>query len=171
MIYPTSFPLPLIEKYDLEVDMGLRRTAMDCGSTRQRRRYRSMPTYFTFGFILSIEELHDWQAWVEANAYDWFVMDITSRASVHLPCVPHQVRFISGLEINAVNEELFSVDVTAELIPEAKALVYVEQTGDWILSGIPASPSTPDWIIGKTPIDHSINWVISGTPKKPASIV
>jgi len=171
MIYPTGFPLPLIEKYGIEVDMGLSRTMMDSGSTRQRRNYRSMPTYFSFDFALPIKELHDWQVWVDANAYDWFVMDITSRASVHLPCVPHQVRFISELEINVINEEIFSVSVKAELIPEAEAFVYVEQTGDWILSGIPAIPSTPDWIIGKTPIDHSINWVISGTPKKPVSIV
>jgi hypothetical protein len=76
---------------------------MDGGGARQRRLYRTMPTVYALEFVMTVEQLGDWQPWVNDNAYDYFTIgNLESYQSGQLGKVssPHVIRFISNLAID-----------------------------------------------------------------------
>ena len=70
--YPGDFPLPDRAPYSIAVDMGVVRSDMAAGNSRQRRMFTNMPQMFGLSFKLHTAELADWQNWVNDNAYRWF---------------------------------------------------------------------------------------------------
>lgn len=124
--YPTEFRCAQITPYSYNVDMGLLRTPMDGGATRQRRLYRTMPHLFALEFVMTVVELGDWQEWVNENAYDWFVMgEIESMYSgqAGVTASPHTIRFTSNLAIDNPVLGWVRVKVSAELAPLASTVV------------------------------------------------
>lgn len=120
MDYPSNFRCAQITPYSVTVDMGLLRTPMDGGATRQRRLYRTMPHAFQLAFIMTVQELGEWQAWVNENAYDWFVMPKLESMYAGLAgaiATPHTIRFTSNLTYDNPAYGWVSVKVSAELAP------------------------------------------------------
>ena len=71
-----SFPAAQVMPYTATADMGVLRTSMEGGNARQRRRYYTMPHTFALEFIMDVPTLGNWQAWINANAYDFFEMPL-----------------------------------------------------------------------------------------------
>jgi hypothetical protein len=166
--YPKSWPAPTIEGYGIEIDAGLIRTPMESGASRQRRRYKTIPTTFTLSFVVERKDLKAWVGWANTSAYSWFNMDLTSHKISGTACaVPHSVRFTSNLEMAPITEKYFRINVTAEMAPDPAASVPVKN--DWIVGGTPGAPSTPDWYIAGTPAAPSVDVVVSGTPAAPTA--
>lgn len=153
-VYPDDFPLPQRDSYGYTVDAGLISTPMESGGPRQRRKYGSMPHYFSLEFIVPRADLDSWQQWVNQNAYDWFEIPLVNMITIGDPLCSNYcfARFISDLSLSVLTRDFFSVTVQAELQPG--------QVND--------NPARTDWIIGRTPDDPSPDWVIGGTPASPS---
>ena len=153
-LYPDNFPLPLRDPYAYMVDMGVVRTAMESGGPRQRRRYGSMPHYFTLEFIVAVSDLLGWQQWVNSNAYDWFELPLVNVITIGQSLCENYclARFISDLNISVLTKDYFRIGVDAELMP----------------GQVNSNPTRTNWIIGRTPADPSPDWVIGGTPASPS---
>jgi hypothetical protein len=137
--YPERFPLADSDAYSIAVNMGLLRSGMELGNTRQRRIFRHMPHVLQLGFHLSTAELYDWQYWVNLNAYDWFLMPLADMFAPPAQWSPDGIqprgqispqacRFISDLTIALAGYDRFAVTVQAEL-------------GPWLLSQLPQPPA------------------------------
>jgi hypothetical protein len=144
--YPQRFPLADSDAYSIAVNMGLLRSGMELGNTRQRRIFRHMPHSLQLSFHLSTAELYDWQYWVNATAYDWFVMplaDMFAPPAHYSPdgvqprgqISPQACRFTSDLAIQLAGYDRYQVTVQAEL-------------GPWLLSQIP--PPSAFFVIDAT---------------------
>jgi hypothetical protein len=173
--YPSSFQCPQIRPYQIAVDMGILRTPMEGGNTRQRRRYTIMPSIFRLEFVMPAIDLGTWQSWVNAFAYDYFLLNLESMWSAFAGAVtaPHIVRFISDLDIENVVYGWVRVRVQAELSPNQYAIGGpLIPTYQWIIGGTPTAPAAPDWIIAGVPQNPSTpDWIFAGTPANPAAII
>lgn len=178
--YPSIFPEPMIDGYTISVDMGVVRTNMETGRSKQRRRYRDMPSIFTLEFAITLAQLGSWQTWVNAYAYQYFTMDMVSYTTsnkVGANCSPHTVRFISDLSLTPINANAFRVSVMAEVAPiESFTTPPVILTDKWIIAGDPANPSALDvtvdqWIVAGIPSATYTDWVVAGSPSGPAALV
>lgn len=152
--YPSSFPTPTIAGYAIGVDMGVLRTTMSKGGSRQRRRYRSMPHIINAQFTMNLDSLGSWQTWVNAFAYDWFTMDLTSYTSAggDTRCSPHECRFTSDLNIEAVAENVFSVSVEIEVAPITRFFnPPAVLTNNWVIADdsdvLSQVGISTDWVI------------------------
>lgn len=169
--YPESYPLPLVQGYAIDVDMGLIRTTFETGRVRQRRNYQTMPHLFGFTFVVGTRDLWDWLRWVNSYAYDWFEMDCTSFLTGYQEssgyCSAHAVRFASNIRMTSVDREYFEVNVTAEMVDPLDS-VQIQASGDWIIGGDPDNPAGDDIIAGdpENPADDETN---PGTPQFPAA--
>src|SRR4030095_12979333 len=77
-----------------------------------------MPHRFVLEFTLPLVLLHDWQAWVNSFAYDYFTMPMTSWfSSPSTRPTMHNVRFTSTLDMNFEGKRIVRVRVEAELSP------------------------------------------------------
>jgi hypothetical protein len=119
--YPTTFPAPRCAPHAWKIDMGVLRTPMEGGNTRQRRLYDVMPHAYTLEFTLRLTELFAWQAWVNANAYDYFDLPLVSWLSSQagVRAMPTEARFTSDLEVEFSPPDNVVVRVGAELSPAA----------------------------------------------------
>lgn len=122
--YPTSFPLPLIDGYNITVDPGLIRTAKGAGYARQRQLYTWQPEAYNFVFAVKASELSNWQDWINEFGFEWFKLDMmtheSSKAQTDKHCSSHTVRFIGNVTIAPLSgEEYVEVAVLGELAPRA----------------------------------------------------
>lgn len=119
--YPSNFPAPRCAPHTWKVDMGVLRTTMDGGNARQRRLYDVMPTTWQLEFAIELTLLFDWQAWVNANAYDYFDLPLVSWLSSQAGAraMPIEARFTSDLDVEFNGPDNVVVRVSAELSPAA----------------------------------------------------
>jgi len=173
--YPNIFPLPTLNNYAINVDMGVTRVQMERGNTKQRRRYTTMPQRFNATFILPFENLQKWQLWVNRYGYEYFSINLTSYITDGANgdrCNVHFARFIGDLAIRPLTRDV--VEVTAILeSPNSEQDVDspIEFTDDWYIAKTPADASTPHWYIGGSPDAPSIDHYIAGSPNNPAAFV
>jgi hypothetical protein len=151
-VYPAKFPLPDRQPYSLAVDAGLLRSQFSTGNSRQRRQYTRLPTIMALQFTLRAEELTEWQSWCNDNAWTWFQIDLQSALSKGEILSPHEVRFITSLDISSAGWNLVTVTVGAEMSPAMLANAF-----------IPADPPTPP--------SSGPYWIVAGTPSNPAVTV
>jgi hypothetical protein len=62
-----------------------------------------MPTVYALEFVMTVEQLGDWQVWVNDNGYDYFTIDNLESYQSGLEgkvSSPHVIRFISNLTID-----------------------------------------------------------------------
>jgi hypothetical protein len=169
--YPAEFACPQILPYKIDVNMGVLRTPMESGHSRQRRMFRTMPHIFSLEFVLTVKELGRWQAWVNLFAYDYFNMNLESMYSglADAETIPHTVRFISNLQIENVTQGYVRVRVQAELSPAfVTAGGPAVPTFNWVVAGDASSPAA-DWIIAGVPANPSLDNIIAGTAPNPAA--
>jgi hypothetical protein len=119
--YPSSFPAPRCAPHSWTVDMGVLRTQMDGGNARQRRLYDVMPSSWQLEFAVELAQLFEWQAWVNANAYDYFDLPLVSWLSSQAGqrAMLTEARFTSDLQIEFAGPDNVVVRVAAELSPAA----------------------------------------------------
>jgi hypothetical protein len=122
IMYPTTFPVPMLKGYGITVNPGLARTVQGAGYSRQRQLFKWMPETYGFDFAVKSEDLSNWTDWVNEFAYQWFELDImtheTFKSSSDKHCSHHVVRFISDLEIQPLTDSRWvQVAVVAELAP------------------------------------------------------
>ena len=115
--YPKSFPDPLVNGYEISVNMGVIRSNMNTGTIQQRRKQKTMPTIFTLEFAVPLEILGSWQTWVNEFAYNYFTINIVSHLTgdTDSSCSPHVIRFITNLSLSPITSNVYSVTVSAEL--------------------------------------------------------
>jgi len=172
--YPAEFRCAQISPYAITVDMGLLRTPMESGLQRQRRLYKTMPHTFRLEFVMTVPELGVWQRWVNINGYDFFIMpklESWLSGAIGEIASPHQVRFISNLEIDNPVYGWVRVRVGAELDPLQPLPGPATPTDLWVIGGTPDEPSNATTIIAGSPVAPSVDWIIAGSPAFPAAIV
>jgi len=173
--YPETFRCAQITPYQIAVDMGLLRTAMDGGAYRQRRVYRTMPHQFRLEFIMTVVELGAWQEWVNVNAYDFFTiqkLESMYAGKIGEISSPHSIRFISNLDIDNPVYGWVRVKVQAELDPlQAANSGPLVPSDHWIIGGTPAAPSNANTIIAGSPGAPSSIRISAGSPAQPAAII
>lgn len=172
--YPRDFVIPDRQPYAYGVDMGVVRSQMAAGNARQRRLYNIMPHAFGLSFHMRIEELFLWQAWVNAHAYSWFTLPVSTMYA-GTPPTPSNIRyevlrFTSDLAVTMEGWNWVSVAVSAELAPDAFANLPPIGVGPWIIGGTPGDPNSAQWVIGGTPAAPSPEFAIGGTPAVPSSL-
>jgi len=174
--YPSTLPDPLIEGYQIDVDMGVVRTAFGSGVARQRRLYRNMPEIYTWAFTVPVKDLYAWQEWVKSNAYSWFKMNIfssdSSRQNPTKVCTPHVVRFISELSITPLNrDQHVQISVTGELAPRSLYSPPAVLSDNWIVAKTPLDVATPDWIYPRRLFEVATDEIVAGSPLFPAATI
>jgi len=99
--------------------MGILRTPMEGGYSRQRRLYDVMPHVWAIEFEVKVAQLYDWQNWINQYAYDFFKMPLISWLSSQAGTKTslHVVRFISNLEVELVIDTTVTVRVSVEASP------------------------------------------------------
>jgi hypothetical protein len=173
--YPESFRCAQITPYQISVDMGVLRTPMDGGATRQRRVYRTMPHTFSLDFIMTVQELGAWQDWVNVHGYDFFTINkLESMYAGQLGEIasPHSIRFTSNLTIDNPVYGWVRVKVSAELDPLQSANQGPLVPSDaWIVGGSPPAPSDASLAHAGTPAAPATDRFVAGSPGHPAAII
>lgn len=169
--YPSTLRIPEWTPYSLSVDAGVRRTQMDSGNSRQRRKYKTMPTTFSLTFVMTWKQLRTWQAWWNQHAYDWFNMPAVSAlgdpaSTSRTDCYMHTVRCISNLTISNSNVAAYC---RVQCVIETRSSTQTLAQSGWIRAGSANNPS-PDWIIAGDTGNPSPDWIIAGTPANPAPV-
>ena len=123
--YPSTFPCPMIEGYQIDVDMGVIRSK-DRGLPAQRRTFSTMPHSIKCKFSLSIKEWGYWQEWITKDGRGWFTIDLPSmysflngpRTTAHLArTTPHLVRLMSTIVIDTKTATHITASITLEVAP------------------------------------------------------
>lgn len=170
--YPSTFRLPEWTPYNLEVDMGVIRTRMETGKSRQRRRYNNMPTLMNLTFVMTWKQLRVWQNWWNSVAYEWFDMPaISAYSEGKQDCDTHNIRCISNLNISISNVRGYCIVTCVVEINEEMHTGFPNLITGWIRAGSAANPSSPDLYKAGSPGNPSPDWVIAGTPDNPSPVV
>jgi hypothetical protein len=164
--YPSNLPSPQIADYQVNVFSGVSSVTFEAGNTRQRRSARQERYAFRLSVVLSKSELWSWQAWANTYGYDWHYLDLISNFSGFTTdiAIPHYVRYTSDIQIQPLGADYFMASFDAEMDLSTLPLGLVQQTGDVIIGGTPASPSNSDSIQAGTPASPSTDFIIAGQP-------
>lgn len=102
--YPSTLPCPQLEGFSQTVSMGVIRSELPYHQA-QRRVYTTMPTTVNLSFVMTISKLGDWQAWMRANAFDWFYMNLPGLYAGRLGknTSPVLVRLVSGISVSTLS--------------------------------------------------------------------
>lgn len=116
--YPITLPAPQIAGFRTTIDSGLIRTQMPMHQA-QRRVFSSMPHRFEMTFVMTLVEWGEWQAWVKANGFTWFNMDLPTfycgeNGDTVLPTL---IRFTSPASASAAGVGVVQVSIAAETAP------------------------------------------------------
>lgn len=161
--YPTTLPCPQIEGYQVETDFNISRVQFEHGNVRQRRNAQHELHTFALSLVLSTRQLWEWQSWANRFGFDWHWMSIES----HYGFIPHHIRYIGDISIEAVDAGYFRASFHAEMDVNTLPQGVFKPTGDVIIAGTPPAPA-PDWIVAGTPGAPAINEIIAGSPGTPA---
>ena len=112
--YPTTLPKPSTTAG--VVDPGLLRSDGGGPELEQRTSFNSVRTDFSMSFDMDNSTYKTWLAWVQANAFDWFNMDVITDRSGSIYS-NQQVRFTGPITYQKRGDNWLSASVTAELIP------------------------------------------------------
>jgi hypothetical protein len=167
--YPLELPGPLVSGYQVDVSYGVTAVAFERGNTRQRRGVTSKRHVFGLSFVFTVPELWTWQSWASRHGYDWHYMDLISSYSGAARAIPHLIRYTGDISFQTIDLERVRVSVEAEMDLNTLPLGDVVPSGDWIIGGTPASPSSANWILGGTPASPSTDFIIAGSPGNPAA--
>ena len=107
MDYPSTYPCPTWN-YNQGVAPFVSRTAFDSGWARQRHQWPSKQTNYDMSFSMSTAEFATWSAWVDANGYQWFNMQLDTGAGIR------SIRFISPVNYSYTTHDVVVATVTAE---------------------------------------------------------
>lgn len=172
--YPLQFPIPDRQPYAYQVDMGVVRSEMAAGNSRQRRAFIVMPHQLGLSFHMRVEELYFWQSWVNQFAYSWFLCPVSTMYAGAPPAAANMrlevLRFTGNLDVQMDGWNWVAVSVPAELSADAQATVPPFGDGGWIIGGTPGAPDNGAWYIGGTPAAPARDTVTAGTPAFPAAV-
>ena len=110
--WPDFMPPPCLDGYELQRQKATKRTEMDSGAVRVRRRFRSVPTHIPQKWILDQKQFGYFEWWVE-NSIDggaaWF--DAPQKNGTGMVVV--QCRFIDEYKAKPLSNGVW--EVTAKL--------------------------------------------------------
>lgn len=130
--YPASLPCPSKgEGFSVGDAVGVVRSPLEAGSTRQRRMHRTLPERCSL--VWTIDQPHTlaaWLAWCNVYAWDWFMLAlpglVASRAGTTTARTP--VRFVSDVQQELVAGHglwVWRLSVEAEAQPSSDDLALV----------------------------------------------
>lgn len=117
--YPSTLPRPDEGSYAGVIDQGLIRTSFRVTSPSQVKGYNSPREDIVMTFSMENGTYNEWQSWVNANAYDWFNMEIVSSRSPADITSNQLVRFTSDVQVLKRGDNWLSATVSLELVPSA----------------------------------------------------
>ena len=167
--YPSSYRLPDAD-YVMQLDAGVLRTPFENGHSRQRRRYKTLPTVIDVTFTVKNTQKYSWMLWWGSNAYTWFNMQLPTLFQQLDPgknCKLSKVRCISDLSLRPAGGEYVQISCMMELSHDSASAIAGGQNCNWIIGGTPAAPAS-DTITGGTPAASATNTITAGTPSAPA---
>lgn len=170
--YPSTLPLPQIADFSAQTAMGLTSVSFEAGNRRQRRVSRRQRHTFNLSFVFTTAQLWTWQSWANGSGYDWHLMLLESAYSGFSVSgdrlIPHYVRYISDIGIEALGNDYHRVTVSAALDLDRPPSGDIVPTGNWFVAGAPASPAA-NTITAGTPAAPAADTITAGTPAVPAA--
>jgi len=114
--YPSAYPCPQVEGYQVNTDFSIQRTRFDSGNYRQRKVMSYPLTSFRLIFVIERSKLFAWQSWINKNAYSWFDMTLIGpKSTANSEMAVHSIKFNSDLQISVLTEDRCRVTVSAIL--------------------------------------------------------
>ena len=110
MDYPTNYPCPTWQ-YSQAMTAYARRSAFDCGWTRQRRIFDEHSSSVELSFIMDTVLYSQWQVWVTENAYNWFNIELDQVGGVKQT---YSIRFITPTQYSYESFDVVNVSVQGE---------------------------------------------------------
>lgn len=164
--YPAGLPVPLIADYQAGVSSGVSAVAFEHGNTRQRRGVKAERHAFTLSMVLSTSQLWTWQSWANTYGYDWHYLSLTSSfsGSTGEAAIPHYVRYTGDISVRHLGGDYVMVSFQAEMQINSLPQGAIVPTGDVIVGGTPASPSSSNSIQAGTPASLSADFIAAGSP-------
>lgn len=170
--YPSDLPLPLVADYAVSTVRGVDAVKFERGNRRQRRTAKRERQVFALAFTFSMAQLYEWQTWANAYGYYWHTMNLESPwsglSASGSALIPHTVRYISDLSIEAITAGYVNVYVQAEMDVSSVPQGILAPSGNWYVAGTPASPAA-NRVIAGTPSAPATDVIIAGTPASPAA--
>lgn len=112
--WPDFLPVPSLSGYELQRQKNKKRTDMDAGSPRVRRRFRSFPTHIPQQWLMNAKQFGMFEWWYD-NSIDggaaWF--DAPQKNGTGMVTV--QCRFIDDYKAKPVSSDLWQVTATLEV--------------------------------------------------------
>lgn len=121
--WPSSFPCPLIDGFEMEANAAVIRTPAQGGNMRQRRLHRRLPHSISIGWVFKQFEYGQALKWMNTNAWKWFSINLPSGKDDET--APYTIRLISDLQAELIEAEdgyHWRVTATAEWMPPQSRL-------------------------------------------------
>jgi hypothetical protein len=167
--YPLDLPAPLVSGYQVDVRYGVTAVAFERGNSRQRKSVTTQRHVFNLSFVFSAIQLWQWQSWANRYGYDWHYMDLISSYSGASGAIPHLIRYTGDISFQTIDLEHVRVSIDAEMDLNTLPLGDIVPSGDWIIGGTPAAPSSSNSIQAGTPAAPSSDFIVAGSPGTPAA--
>ncbi len=112
-----GFPYPQAPGYSYSIDAGLVKTAFLSANPRQSRRHQTNKRSFTLEVFVTQEQLNSVTAFLIADGFSWFSMDLLSGQLDGDPVSLHLVRLAESFQVSAVGMDYYKIQMQLEQIP------------------------------------------------------
>ena len=159
--YPPNYPRPEWQNYSGTINFGLIRSNVDAPLPNQIVSFNAPNMQMSLSFTGTNETMLLWSIWADANAWDWFNIELVNPRLTDAGSVSSTVmaRFISDFTSTKLGDDWLRFTVQVEMVPGQAA------TGEIPSPIIPAFDQTQP---GTVPIP-SIYAIDPGTVASPSA--
>lgn len=140
-----GLPHPDAAGYGCTIDAGLLRTPFASAHPRQKRQHVGDKRTFTVSVLLTQPQVQTAVAFLEAEGFTWFSIDLLSGQRDAEPVAAHCVRVVQDFSISAVGNGHYRLEMTLEQLVERSVIVtttlYNAEAWDGLMTSQRLPPS------------------------------
>lgn len=138
-----GLPHPEAAGYGYTIDAGLLRTPFASAHPRQKRQHVGDKRTFTVSVLLTQPQVRTAVAFLEAEGFTWFAIDLLSGQSDAEIIASHCVRVIDNFTISAVGNGHYRLEMTLEQLVERSVIVTTTLYNAEVWDGLMTSQRLP----------------------------